>query len=88
MTNKNFADSLDYRALAAAVLLQAAKDVQNGSSGAAAWLLDTGIDWFEFVTGERMDADYWAKWVGDGCPGKHKKKRGRKIDVEECSNTE
>lgn len=69
-----------YRSLAAAVLLQAVKDARRGSSGAAAWLLDTGLDWFEFVTGERMDPEFWAKWVRDGFPGgKLKRKRGKEI---------
>lgn len=84
MTNKNFADSLDYRALAAAVLLQAVKDAQSGSAGAKDWLLDAGLEFFEFATGETMDPEFWLDWVEKGCPGgKLKRKRGKKVDNED-----
>jgi len=82
-------DSLDYRALAAAMLLQAVKDAQSGSAGAKDWLLDAGLEFFEFATGETMDPEFWNGWVTKGCPGgKLKRKRGKKVDIENCGNSQ
>lgn len=66
-----------YRALAAAVILQAVKDARRGDSGAAAWLEDSGQDIYEAITGETVSSEFWIGWVRAKCPGGSVKKLTR-----------
>jgi hypothetical protein len=59
-----------YIRLMAATIIQAAKDVRRGDDRAAYWLRNDGIDWFEFITRDRMDPEYWEAWIRAGCPGR------------------
>lgn len=57
--------------LAAAIILQAARDAQAGSGEAAAWLLEEAPDLFGLL-GLDIHPDRVRRWVLAGCPGKRK----------------
>lgn len=63
-----------WAALAAAVLIRAVDDTRAGDPEAAAWLLDIGLMFLDGL-GLDMDPEYMQAWIGQGCPGKLKRKK-------------
>jgi hypothetical protein len=55
-----------YRALAAAVVLEAIKQARKKDRGAKAWLLDEGYDWLECL-GFLISIEAWERFVKNGC---------------------
>lgn len=59
------------KALAAAVILQAAREARKGNQDARRWLQNDGLLWADAI-GIDIDPDYIAAWIARGCKVKRR----------------